>query len=161
MSDNDSVRTQVLKALVQVFKTMDKNLPADDPYGWEFSVVSRDTLGALVKGKRAALGVYGGTATRKSRYPFYDVSLEVVLEAHVAKQAGVDMTTTVETLLGVMERRLKENNEHDKLGGLILDIEINGDQVNVDGQHDNEADGALFVTVRYSQREDDPRKGRC
>lgn len=154
---SDTMRTRVLKALKAHFVAMDETQPAGDPMGWEFSVVSTEPLGALPKGKKAALGIYGGGSDRKPRYPFADVALEIVMEVHVSKVAGTNMTESVESALGAVERHLKAGGT---FGGLVSTVDVTGDQTNVEGQHDNEADGALFLIARYSQREDDPRKNR-
>lgn len=154
---SDTMRTRVLKALKAHFEAMNETLPAGDPMGWQFGIVSTEALGALPKGKKASLGIYGGGSDRKARYPFYDVAMEIVLEVHVSKQSGENMTALVESALGAVERHLKAGGT---FGGLVSTVEVTGDQTNVEGQHDNEADGALFLIARYSQREDDPRKNR-
>ena len=153
----DTVRTQVLDAIADKFRTMQAAEPAEDPYGVEWSIVSRDPIKQLTKGKARALGVYGTDTQRKGNFPFVTVTLGLVIEVHVAKVENKDMSRTVEEHIGVVERRLKEDGT---LGGLVHDIIVTGDQVTVDGPYDNQAEGALFCMVRYSQQENDPRQGR-
>lgn len=153
----ETIRTRVLDALKTLFEGMDPAQPVGDPYGVQWSYVTRDPIGPLKKGKLNALGVYGLQTERKPRHPLVIVKLSCVIEVHVAKQEGLDMSKAVERLIGVVERRLKEDIT---LGGLCHDLSISGDQVTVDGPYDNQAEGAVFFDVMYSQQEDDPREGR-
>ncbi len=155
------IRTRVLDLIKDLFVTMDAALPVGDPYEVEWSIVTRDPIRQLTKGKVRALGVYAGESIRTEKFPFLHVMLPVVIEVHAAKQSGVDMSRTIEDLLGVVERRLKEGmNDGQPLRAYVHDLKITGEQVTVDGAYDNQAEGALFLTLTFSQREDDPRLGR-
>lgn len=153
----ETLRTQVLDAIAERLRTMPADEDVNDPYGVSWSFVTRDPIGELSKGKLCAAGVYGLGTERRPKHPFLITVLNVVVEVHAAKQQGTDMSTTVERLLGAAERRLKQDIT---LGGLVHDLNITGDQVSVDGSYPNQAEGALFIDVLYTQRDDDPRKGR-
>jgi hypothetical protein len=156
----DTMRTKVQDALLALFPQRDK--PESEPFNQEygipgFSLVTREPLGQLPTGKISSLGVYGGTTERHPRFPFVDVALPVVIEIHLAKEDGVDMAKTVERYLGVIERAVKAN---ETLGGLASTIEVTGDNVNIDSPYPKQADGALYMDVKFSQGTLDPRQGR-
>jgi hypothetical protein len=142
----DTMRTKVLDALTALFPQRD-TVGADDfdaQFGVGFSLVTREPLGKLPTGKTSSLGVY-------------DITLPVVIEIHVAKEDGVDIAKTVERYLGVIERVVKMN---EGLGGLTSTIEVTGDNVDVDSPYDKQADGALYMDVKFSQQVLDPTQGR-
>jgi hypothetical protein len=155
----DTMRTKVLDALTALFPQRD-TVGADDfdaQFGVGFSLVTREPLGKLPTGKTSSLGVYAGQTDRAMRFPIYDITLPVVIEIHVAKEDGVDIAKTVERYLGVIERVVKMN---EGLGGLTSTIEVTGDNVDVDSPYDKQADGALYMDVKFSQQVLDPTQGR-
>lgn len=156
----DTMRTKCLDALLSLFPQRDaaESEPFNQLWGVPgFSIVTRDPLGTLPTGKISSLGVYGSTTERHDRFPFYDVVLPVVIEIHLAKEDGVEIARSVERYLGVIERVVKTN---ETLGGLASTIEITGDNVNIDSPYGKQADGALYMDLKFSQQVLDPTQGR-
>lgn len=156
---SDAMRSQVLDAILALFPQ--KGTPAAEQfltdYGLEWSVTSRDALDQLPKGKKTALGVYGGTAARAATTSFQRVLLPCTLEVYFYSTDSGGKTKALERMLAVAETVLKANST---LGGLVVNIEVTGEQTNIDGPYDNQVDAALYFDVLYFHREDDPTIGR-
>ena len=156
----DTMRTRILDAIQSQFPQRDHPDAPDfeEQYGVSFSVVTRDPVGQVPIGKISVLGIYGGGMDRlEGSFPFVEARLPVTLEIHAAKEEGVELARTMERYLGVIERVLKADQS---LGGLAFQIDVTGDMVDVDSPYGAQADGALYCSVRWSQQEADPRKGR-
>jgi hypothetical protein len=155
----DTMRTKVLDALTALFpeRAEDASAEFETRYGVGFSLVTREPLGALPKGKLSTLGMYGGTTERAIRFPHVEITMPVVCEVHLSKEPEAPIAKTVERYLGVVEQVLRASRT---LGGLVTDIEVTGDNVDIDSPHPNQADGALYFTLRYFQQMDDPKRGR-
>lgn len=160
-SDQDTMRTKVLDALLALFPA--RGTPDFDAfeaeYGLGFSLVTREPLGELPKGKISSLGIYGGNGERSPRFPHVEISIPVVVEVHISKEQGIGLAHTVERYLGVVERVIRAGRT---LGGLVADIDVTGDSVDIDSPYaSTQADGALYFTLKFFQQLDDPRQGRC
>jgi hypothetical protein len=156
----DTMRSKVLDALTNLFPQRDTDASNAfmAAYGVPgFSIVTREPLGSLPTGKINSLGVYGGTTEKAMRFPFYDVNLPTVIEIHCTKEDNVAIAKTVERYLGIIEKVVKLN---EGLGGLTSTIEITGDNVNIDSPYGQQADGALYMDVKFSQQVEDPTLGR-
>lgn len=129
-----------------------------DPYGYAWSVVTKDQLNDVPKGKNTALGVYAATSIKMDAYfPEKNVDLPIVIEVYANKVGPQPLDTLLTDLLVVVERRL---NEDVTLGGLSYDIQVTGESVSVGSQYDNQGSAALYFTVKYNQNRYDPRFGR-
>lgn len=153
----DTRRTQALEAIKASFVAMAADAPVGDPYGVAWSVVSRDPLAKIPAGKKNALGVYGGTSTRTSQTYGKTVTMPVIIEIYTKVQSGRGKAEYLEYLLGVVERRLLEDQT---MGGTIVDLNVTGEQVNIDSPYEDQVDAALFLEVKYMQSERDPRMNR-
>lgn len=155
----DTMRTKVLDALTGLFpeRSTEDGALFEEQYSLAFSLVTREPLGGLPKGKLSSLGMYGGTTERVTRFPHYEVTLPVVCEVHIAKEPEVKIAKTVERYLGVVEQVIRNDRT---LGGLVTDIEVTGENVDIDSPYPNQADGALYFTLRFFQQMDDPKQGR-
>lgn len=158
-STQNTMRTKVLDALLALFPTREtpEGETLEQEYGLALSVVTREPLGQLPKGKLSSLGMYGGTAERTPRFPHAEVTLPVVCEVHISKEVDVALAHTVERYLGFVEAVLKKAGT---LGGLIAMLEVTGDNVDIDSPHAGQADGALYFTVKFFQQLEDPKRGR-
>lgn len=156
----DTQRTRVLDALEALFPQRDAADAADleVDYGISFSVVSRDPLGQLPKGKLSAIGIYGSDTARSRNSSWTSVTMPCVAELHLAREEGVPLAKSMERYLGAVEKRLRDNKT---LGGLIADLEVTSDSVDVDSPYGPQVDGALYFTVKFFQNTEDPRKGRA
>ena len=156
------VRSQTLDFIVESFTSMTPETldPQGEAYGVDWGLVTKKPLGGLPKGKLRVMGVYAGESKRSDRImPFDEVELPVILEvyAHKTDEFDGDLETQLTELLAVVERRL---NEDTSLGGVAHDISVSGEMVDIEGEYDNHGSAALYLTVKYSQRRDDPRYGR-
>jgi len=157
--EQDTMRTKVLDAMLALFpaRSGEGGPDFESDYGLAFSLATREPLGALPKGKISSLGIYGGTAQRSDTDPFVAVTMPCVAEVKITKEQGIAIARSTERYLGVVEKVLMANT---KLGGLVFDISITSDMVEIDTPYDDQADGALYFDVKWHQRRDDPTKGR-
>ena len=154
---NDTLRTKILDAILLSFDAMEASLPSGDPYGVAWSVVTREPLiNGAPKGKLNALGIYGGTEKKKRvNFQITDVVIPCVIEFYVHKVPNENLTILVERMAGVVERRLEEEGTW---GGLALDTTVTGSSSTVEGQYDNQGEGAVYFDVQFRHRAGDPRE---
>lgn len=150
----DSIRKRILQALVTSFEDVVAGEPIDDPYPFQFDLVTRAPLGSLKVGLRAALGIY---SSENPKVPLAAIvmqnSMSISLEAWLNKNLGEDLPDLLEDAMYVLERRLMEDQT---LGGLCMDINVTGLTTDIDGPADNQAAGRLEATIMYRHHRDNP-----
>lgn len=155
----DTVRETILKALEAHMGTMQADLPVDDPYTVQWSIITRENIGQLAKTKRYALGLYDTEETKNPRtYPVTDCILRVAIEFHAFLQqnsAGEKGSETLNRMLGEIERKIREDRT---LSGTCIETEFRGNEFTIDGPFDNQVSGVTYLNVLYRHHTDDPRR---
>lgn len=165
MPHEKSIRERALEAMVQHFKDQEAGQPVPDPYTVTWDLVFRQDIRDVAHGKRYALSIFD---TREEKTPgiittpdgMSDASLRVVLEWRQYVDADQDPSEEANRVLMEVQRRLGEA-DRDQLGGLVLDIDETGNEINIDDYKDRLVWGAVFCVVRYRHKRGDPRVDVC
>ena len=151
----DTIRENIMNGLVDIMSAMKDGEPVADPYTTTWSVVGREPIEQLTKGKKHALGIYEGTETKTPRAStVMDCSLRAILEFHVYVESAQKASSELNRVLGEVQRKIMEDTS---IGSLAIDIVENGNEFDIDGMWDKQVSGALFVTIKYRHHIEDPR----
>lgn len=150
----DSIREQIVSALVSLFEGMQAGLPAPDPYAITWDFVTREPPGAKIKGKKYVLGVFEPAEVKAPLIGAFDATMRVVLEFWTHGPLDREPSTHINLVLGQIQRRLREDRH---LGGLAADVKEVGNEIDIDNIDDRQLRGAVLVDVRYKHAVNDPR----
>lgn len=151
---SNSVRKNILQALVTKFTSVVEGQPPSDPYPFAFSLVTRSPVQGLKIGQRAVLGIYPEENTKTPTAGIVmDNMMGVRFELWLNKNLGEDLPDLLEDGLAVIERRLMEDQT---LGRLCFDINVTGLDTDIDGPIDNNAAAVVTATFRYRHHRDNP-----
>jgi len=152
----DTVRVRVLRALTALLASVERGQPPDDPYPIDFSSIGLGPIGDPDMRKELVGGVVPGRETTVTLYPFVQATLPVVVEFRRVVQSGSGSSEEQgEEVLGVVQRRLRENPP---LDGLAQDMVEVASEVTLDFVADRTVEGFLEVNVIYRRSVDDPRE---
>jgi hypothetical protein len=151
----NSVRLQILEAIVNSFAAMTADQPTDDPYGVTFSTVALGPLADWDQRKRYSLGVVAGPERETYQYPFVMSWITVNLEFRVTVNRDDDSPgKMIEELLTVVKRRAVQDRQW---GGLAIDTKITGSEIDLLTYADRSAVGVCMVEVQFRYGFNDPR----
>ena len=150
-----SVRLEILKNIVQSFRDMKAEQPADDPYGITFSTVELGPLADYDQRKRYSLGVVAGPEKEAFSMPYIMCWLTVNVEFRVTVNRDDKMPgELIEQLLTVVRRRMTEDRQW---GGLAIDTKVTGSEIDLTTYADRSAVGVCVCEVQYRYSHLDPR----
>ena len=154
-ANTTSVRLTILNAIVEMFRAMDENLPANDPYGITWSTAQ---LGPLVKfdqKKRYSLGVVAGPERETFTMPYITCWLTLNVEFRVTVNRDDDMPgVMIEQALTVVKRAMTADRTW---GAKAIDTKVTGSEVDLVTYADRSAMGVCICQVQYRYSHLDPR----
>ena len=136
------------------FTTMVQGAPADDPYTIQFSIVQRDDLKSLAKGKKYALAIFDTEESKSDAVSVQRCTIRVIFEFIAYIEQGETPNEVLNKVLMNVERRFMEDQT---CGGLAINCTVTGSEFDPDYAYDKQAKGALFANVTYIHRTGDPR----
>lgn len=152
---SDSVRKQVLMAIVEAYKDVEPDPDAADPWPIKFSEVELGPLGAEDFKKRFTLGVVPGPEKYSDLYPFIARQMRVAIEFRITVNKGDPSPHSFgEDLLEVVERVVLKDRHW---GGLVLDTKLLNNEIDTQTYSDRSVAGVLFIEVHYRHSRDDSR----
>jgi hypothetical protein len=146
-------RETILETLHLSLASVTGGQPGADPYPFSFSEVVRGPLPQSTT-KRLSAAVVPMKEQKKQGTSFVECWLEVSVDYRYRAQAGEVPATIVETVAGMIQRRLLTDTT---LNGLAIDIYDVGNVVDLDHPEDLTAEGAVFFVVHYRHDLQDPR----
>lgn len=160
-------RERILVEVERRITEITQGAPEADPYQVTFSLVSR---GAPLEGLHMAAGQYACSIidTDESKNRKLQQSnnvLVAVIEFHVWVDDGEQPSTTLNKVLGDVQRKMREDaalTEPDDGRPLIdrqltTDVEEVRNQLFIDGISDRKVSGAIFYNIAYKHGVNDPR----
>ena len=157
----DTIRLQCLKAikarLAALFiPTGDEIPPVADPYTIQFSSVDLGPLSEMDHRKRYTAGIVPGTERKEDKfYPLRDCTLPVTIEWRMTHNRGDQKPAEeAERVTGEIQRCIGEDTT---LGGLAIDLQEVGNDIDLDDYGDKSIVGAVHFDLKYRHRHDDPR----
>jgi hypothetical protein len=162
-----TIRELAVEGLVGLLEQIDATLPANDPYGEQFShqSVYREPPKSIAAGRRA-VGVVTEVAETKTELNFgvVECQLTAYVETHVLRQKSENMSMLVNAFLGIVERAIRANRYMDigqwaAVGGThVVDTLILGNEVALEGgPYEPYASAVTKLVIRYRHSTDDPR----
>lgn len=153
----DSIREQILEAMVERFESLDASQPVDDPIEIAFTEVTRLPIAKLTPGRAACAGVYSPTQEQaNTQNTILNAKAKVVIEFSLWKETGVNVATQLERYVTGLTRAIMSDPQW---GGRAIDTVIESFDLNIDGQYDTQVDGALYCDVYFRHHVNDPRIG--
>ncbi len=151
----DTVREIALQAMMDALEAMKEGKPVADPYTVEFSEIERADVGKLAKGRRFAVAILDGEETKnEDTFPTVRCTMRVLIEFYVYVDTGEEPSKMLNVVLGEIERKIREDKT---LGGKVVDVEIVGNELEIDGPFDDQCVGTIFTLVKYRHHTNDPR----
>lgn len=150
-----SFRDAILETIRLTLLDMRAGEPAQDPFVYQFSEVTRaDTL-APSKMKRLIGNVAPGDEVKGQDVRYAHCMLPVIVEFAFTMNSGdKPASETIEILLADIQRRLYKDRT---LNGLAIDTREEGNSVALSSSEDKMIEGTLFLNVHYRHDLDDPR----
>ncbi len=157
----DTLREQIIVELESRFKNQRSGSPTADPYQHQWDVVSRNNLdGDQFKLKRAVLGIYDTEERKDPKIQQTDATLRLVLEFRVLAEKEENPSTLGNCVIGEIIRQLRSDIYTTQTGTttqLTLDIQEQGNELDISGSNDKQVRGAVFANVLYRHAINDPR----
>lgn len=144
-----------MAALVELFDSQKRALPASDPYAFAWDIVRRSRLTDTDRRKDYALAVLEGPERKNRAMGCRICILPVELEIHLRVPAREDEPATwVNEVLENIYRRVRSDNT---LGGLANDVNYVGDDPDVEGYTNRQIGVTVILEVNYKHAELDWR----
>jgi hypothetical protein len=154
----NSVRLNILNAMVTSFENMTADQPTNDPYGVTFSTVALGPLADYDQRKRFSLGVVPGPEKETFTMPYITCWLQVNVEFRVTvNRDDTPPGVMIEQLLTVVKRRLTEDRTW---GGMAIDTKVVSSEIDLVTYADRSAVGVCVAEVQYRYSHLDPRDPR-
>lgn len=153
MGVNRTYRETILETLHLSLADIAGGAPVSDPYPFSFSEVVRGPL-PPTSPKRLTAGIVPMKENKTQGTSFVECFLEVSVDFRYRAQAGEVPATIIETVAGMIQRRLLVDTT---VNGLAVDLYDAGNVVDLDHPEDLTAEGSVFFVVRYRHDLNDPR----
>jgi hypothetical protein len=157
-----SIRERVLVALCDLFSEMREDQPQGvdawgnpTEYDLRWDVVQREPLTQRERKKRYAMAILDEREEKLPQIQTFHVNLSVTIEFWMLLNVNEDPSTCANRLLLNIQRRLREDIT---LGGLVLNVEERGNNIDVDSWTDKQIEGAIFLNILYKHAQADPRR---
>ena len=152
----DTIRERIMTAVAASFSSIVKDEPVGaNAYTFAWSLVTREPIGALVRGKKYAIGIYDIEEREDvTTHPLTNLSLRIAFEFHILVSGTESAASLLNLALGEVKRRIREDQTW---GGLALSTYSVGNEFDIDGPFDKQVSGTLFAELRYRHNIDDPR----
>ena len=151
----DTVRERALKALVALFETQTAKLPAGDPYGFAWQVVTRAPGRDWMWKKKYSIGVYDMHEDKTHLNFVVTCSLRVALEVYLVAENGEQPSEAMNEVFGAIQRRIREDHT---LGGVVIDVMEVSNDMQVSDENEKLVSGVIMLNVKYRHSINDPRR---
>ena len=144
-----TIREHILARIAKLLS--DVSTPA---YPIAFSTVERGPI-RIESPKRLVAGV---VAMKEAKLPggmnFTECRLQISVDFRLRAEGPDSAAVQVEVILGVVQRAVLSDRT---LGGLVIDLDEHGNEVDLEDHEDASAEGSVYFLVKYRHNLDDPR----
>jgi len=152
----ESVREQIMQALVAAFTAVQVGEPPEDPFDQQFERVTRADLGNTNPRQDLVIGIYAGPESKDRNVSQQRLAvMRVTLQVRARVPNDVEPETAAHRAMATAQRVLYRNNQ---LGGLAVKMDDVESDIDVDSAGDKVVDAVISVEVTYRHATRDPRK---
>ena len=151
----DTVREQILSALVTKFQGQSNTAPLGDPYPFAWDQVLRAPTRDWAYKRKRSLAIYDQHESKTNLSATKECVLRVMFEIALVCNGDENPSTMMNEIFGTIQRQLSSDPG---LGGLCKDIQEVTNDLQIDDELKRTVRGVVVVDIKYRHALSDPRR---